>query len=279
MKENEITFAKKEWVPKLTEIWKESFHDEDSYIDFFFTNRFEEKNTLVYLQNNQPVAMASLLPCKTWKQENDKIIKHSARYIYAVATKPEYRGQGMSTTLMNYILEFLKHQNEIGILVPATKDLIFFYEERGFYPSIHKEERMQKKDWFPEIMIHSLEEVEVLDETISSKRYKKLRDKYFGMEGYIEWTEDAILYAMKENEFIGGVCLELICEGESHILMGYKSNDEFVVRETTLSNSQWERYAMAIANKFHCSRIVQREMFCMSTKEGRNLTYFSLALE
>lgn len=280
MNEITITFAKKEWIPNLKEIWKECFHDEDSYIDFFFSNRFEEKNTLVYQKINQPVAMASLLPCKVWKLESHILIKQPARYIYAVATKPEYQGYGISTQLMKDILNRLEKTEEIGILVPATEPLISFYKTRGFYPSYHKEEQMQKKEWFPELMIHSFSGIQILDTAITAKTYKKLRDRHLGKDGYMEWEEDAISYAIRENEFIGGVCLELVCEGESHLLMGYREKETFVVRETTLSWHQWERYAMVIANEFHCSSIIQKELFCMSNQEeSKKIKYFNLALE
>ena len=59
MEDGSITFAKMEWIPQLKQIWKECFHDEDSYIDFYFMNRFTEENMLVWLEDKLPVAMAS----------------------------------------------------------------------------------------------------------------------------------------------------------------------------------------------------------------------------
>ncbi len=44
---------------------------------------------------------------------------------------------------------------------------------------------------------------------MSAKEYKEIRDRYFDAEGYVEWDEEAIRYAMKENVFCGGAALKL----------------------------------------------------------------------
>lgn len=46
-------------------------------------------------------------------------------------------------------------------------------------------------------------------EDVSAKEYKELRDSFFGGEGYVEWDEDAVKYAIKENAFYGGKAYKL----------------------------------------------------------------------
>ncbi len=280
MEDGNITFAKMEWIPQLKQIWKECFHDEDSYIDFYFMKRFTEENMLVWLEDKLPVAMASLLPCTCWEKKNGLLLKQPVRYIYAVATKPGFKGQGISTKLMKYIQSFLDQNHEIGILVPAEESLISFYGKRNFHPAIRAKERVNDEAERFELQISSLSDILIKEGPVLAKKYKQIRDSWLGMDGYIEWDEDAIDYAIKENLLIGGLCFEMICEGESHIIMGYIDKEQFIVRETTLSEHQWDQYAMTIANEFECSRILQKERFFMSTRKNwAKTSYFNLALD
>jgi len=280
MEEGRITFAKTEWITELKEIWKECFHDDDSYIDFYFSNRFTEDNMVVWLEDMVPVAMASLLPCACWKKKNHLILKQPTRYIYAVATKPEFSGQGISTKLMKHIQKLCYENHEIGILVPGEESLISFYQKRNFYLAIHGKERIDAEPRIPDLKISSRSDVKIVEGIVLTNRYKQIRDRQLGMDGYIEWDVDAIDYAIKENTLIGGLCFEFMCEGESHIMMGYINKEQFIVRETSLSDSQWDQYAMSIANEFQCSSIIEKERFCMSTRKNWTETsYFNLALD
>ncbi|MFA9465870.1 MAG: GNAT family N-acetyltransferase [Velocimicrobium sp.] len=280
MEEDKIVFAKTEWIPQLKEIWRECFHDEESYINFFFTNRFRNENMLVWIEEGVPVAMASLLPCMCWKKDGNTMRLIPTRYIYAVGTKPLYEGRGISTSLMSYINNQLKKNQEIGILVPASESLVSFYQKRNFHVAISKKERMEQEGNESDLIASSISNLRILEGKVSKRRYKELRDYWLGVDGYIEWDEDAISYAIQENTFNGGVCFELLCDGESHILLGYKNNEEFIVRETTLSDDNWIKVAMRIAAHFRCHTIIRKEQFFMSTQKKWSQTgYFNLALD
>lgn len=49
-------FANQSMLPDLKAIWKESFGDEEAYIDFFFSNQMRAKhafeNQLIYMESN-----------------------------------------------------------------------------------------------------------------------------------------------------------------------------------------------------------------------------------
>lgn len=278
--EEKITFAKEAWVPSLKQIWRECFHDEDAYIDFFFEHRFREENTLVWLEEAQPVAMVSLLPCVCWVGEGSRQKKQPVRYIYAVATKPAYEGRGISTRLMHYVKELLQKKQEVGILVPAEESLISFYQKRGFYPAIYAESRTKEGAFVPELQASALTDLQILEGSVSAERYKQIRDSRLGRDGYVEWDRKAIDYALRENHLGGGFAVEIMCGGRHHLMMGYCSRQTLTVRETTLSDWEWQKYAMDIAHSFACSSILEKERFCMSTQEKWAKTaYFNLALD
>lgn len=278
-----ITYARKEWEPYLKRIWKECFHDEDSYINFYFENRFVPEEMVVWVENQVPVAMASLLPAFLWKAKEGNPVKQKLYYIYAVATLPEYSGRGISSRLMEFVLQKMEMEHAVGLLVPADNGLVSFYKKRGFYPAFKK--KGGKYEMNPEALI-TLNEVKISnplsihDEMISAERYKQIRDQHFGGNGYVEWDLKGIAYAQEENRFIGGICKELTLDGVSHILMGVKDKNEFIVRETTLTMEQLKNCKDLLLTHFSCEQLVVREMMCMSNvkvlgKEG----YFDLALD
>lgn len=82
-----------------------------------------------------------------------------------------------------------------------------------------------------------------IDEEINVKEYKTLRDDYFGGEGYVEWDENALLYAIKENQICNGKTLLLSKETSD----GSKQGAVFMYRiercrlhvmETTLEDKE-----------------------------------------
>ncbi|MEG2774954.1 MAG: GNAT family N-acetyltransferase [Acetivibrio sp.] len=265
-----ITWAKKEWIPDLKQIWKCCFQDEDSYIDFYFSNRFKENNMIVFLEENRPIAMASLLPAVCWETEDGRK-KSNLFYIYAVATAPAFQGRGISSQLMKYSMDFLEKNNAIGILVPAEERLIPFYKKRGFYPAIKLPERKSQRytEDLKAAEIISLEEKETdfKFSEINPKEYKKIRDCHFAGRGYVEWDEESIQYAIAENKKNGGFTYGFFFQEQPHILMAYPTEKQLCVRETTLSKMQWNQYAPVLADKLDCRGLSQMPLFSMSNRK------------
>lgn len=52
--------------------------------------------------------------------------------IFGVDTLPNYQHQGYAKQLMNYVINDLKKQNKIGIILTCKKELITFYEQFGY---------------------------------------------------------------------------------------------------------------------------------------------------
>ena len=96
---NLITISDNMMIPDLKELWKLSFHDEDSYIDFYFEHRYRAENTYVYLDNGIPMGMLTLLPAQIVVTDDSK---QPIYYVYAVATHPSMRRQGIAAKLLDY---------------------------------------------------------------------------------------------------------------------------------------------------------------------------------
>ncbi len=111
-------------LKECLEIYKSVFLEEEGcFTEELFGECFKYCR---YLKVGDRVAsMLFSLPCviKTEKAELN------ARYIYAVATLPQFRGQGFMTRLFNRIKS---ESCEILFLRPANEELIDLYNKQGF---------------------------------------------------------------------------------------------------------------------------------------------------
>ena len=208
-------------VGALKKLWKDGFEDEDSYIDFFFDNRFKPENTFVYMENNSPVSIASVLNASIY--HNGAFLP--AGYIYGVTTSNAYRGNGFSSA----IIEHINSIYPAAFLVPATEGLFNFYEKQGFMPAFSLIEY--------NLYAHDLgtPRKNLKTEIVYPDEYKCIRDSHFINDGYVCWDTEAIAYALAENNFCGGYALKIEIDGKQEILLYRKDNGRLLIIETTLS--------------------------------------------
>lgn len=231
-----IQFADKTMVKQLKKIWKECFHDEDSYIDFFFREYFSDESTLVYLIDGKPVSMLTLMPARLHEKEELR----NVYYIYAVATSPEARGKGYSSMLLDYANEITSNAT---FLQPATKELEQFYERNGYSSTIIRKMIHIEKE---QLGLDVKSQTELKVATLSSKRprfaikelsdrdcdlYKKVRDRRLSGNYYVEWETQVLAYAIKENAFTGGKTLLV---DDTYVVMIREYEDVLYIREHTM---------------------------------------------
>lgn len=265
--ESHVVLANELDRESIIELWQRCFGDDRIYIEMYLDNRFEIENMFVIHEDGRPVSMASLLPVQVTINGE----KENARYVYAVATLPEYRKKG-------YASEILKHAaakyNEPLVLQPSDRELYQYYEKSGFVEAFRqspcwlyngscgKKAQVPCRELFSTNQPHTddtclkaaenadgnegfgalgLWSVSGIDEKINAKEYKAVRDGYFEGEGYVEWDEKALQYAIKENQFCNGKTLFLTREtadgaGQKAILMYRIEGSWLRVMETTLED-------------------------------------------
>lgn len=233
--ESNIVFADPEQNrEEIQEIWQSCFGDDEEYIDFYIRNRMTEETMLLYYLEGKAVSMASFLPAACRRGEEDI----PCRYVYAVATLPEYRGKGYGAKLLEFARE---HYREPLILSPAEEGLISYYEKLGFRRAFEKNAVETEDIQALEFSGGEEEDSYDLSEQITPAEYVKIRQEHFMQEGLVCWDEAAVAYAMAENAYCGGKTLLVSREGnltEKFILMYRLEEDCLVVEETTLSGRQ-----------------------------------------
>lgn len=112
-------------LPQLTALWAEVFGDSEAAIRRFFA-AFPSCCSYVAVEAGQIVSMVHALP---------QVLSPDtpAAYLYAVATRPDCRGQGLCRKLLDFAEQALQ-QEGFGccVLAPAEPELFRFYEKLGY---------------------------------------------------------------------------------------------------------------------------------------------------
>ena len=109
----------------LRTLWTECFGNEDGWIDTFLKTAFDPSRVCALTREGRLAAALSWMDAAC---EGRKLA-----YLYAVATAPAFRGQGLCRELMGLTHEKLAGQGYAGcILVPADAGLRRMYKKMGY---------------------------------------------------------------------------------------------------------------------------------------------------
>lgn len=211
---------------ELKRIWQICFGDDQDYIELYFAHRFRREEMLVYVVDGRPVSMLSLLPAQLYRGGAIQPM----RYVYAVATLPEYRGRGFARILLE---EGRRQTGEPLALVPALEELWDYYGRLGFVPAFSLAEYSITQE---EITACESEQngQEYWLLTVTPGEYRRIREAAFAADGYVSWSEEAIAYALRENDFAGGYAYKVQHHNREDILLMRQEEDTLYVLETTL---------------------------------------------
>lgn len=278
-------FLGQEWREEVIALWQICFGDDRAYIENFLNHYLPQTTLFGQIQDGHLASMMFLLPAVLHSPDG----KHPLRYIYAVGTVPALRGNGFAGRLLEEAAEWLKEKKETAILVPATADLFEYYKKRGFteyifmeeitepVPASRKREYDKKKPVYErQVQVHAagLEEESFSFTPMNAKEYKRLRDQYFERTGYICWREEAVAYALKENEAAGGFCNYIRWENEEYAILGRVEKTELIIKEITADREEAVVLARRLAQELGCRRFSMR----LRAEAGSVRKAFALAL-
>lgn len=117
------------------ELWKETFHDSDRYIDLVFNTYFDPENVFVRFDGDRLVAMMLCIsyPFRV-KTCSGTFLTKDGVYLCGLATRPEYRRMGIMSRLMNEAEdEMIRRGKDLLFLIPADEHLRSYYARMGYY--------------------------------------------------------------------------------------------------------------------------------------------------
>ena len=120
-----ITNPSPEHIPQLRSLWKTAFGDTDAFLDDFFRTAYSSDRCSCILIDGRVAAALYWFRASCGSQK--------FAYLYAVATDPAFRGQGLCRSLMEDTRVLLSSQGFQGlILVPQKESLRQMYARMGY---------------------------------------------------------------------------------------------------------------------------------------------------
>ena len=130
---------------------------------------------------------------------------HQRRDVYAVGTDIRFRGQGLSTTLLDSAAQICRENNEAGLfLIPASQSLFSFYGARGFYNAFG----LQTETLLPADFADAPPAENFSLKPIAPEAIFSLRGRILGRyQPFIQWDAKALGYAVLAAGAAGGDAL------------------------------------------------------------------------
>ena len=114
-------------MPQLRQLWKIAFGDDDAFLDMFYASAYAPHRCRCMLDGDRVAAVLYWFDCTCDGQK--------LAYVYAVATDPAYRNQGLCRRLMADTHTHLKEQGYAGaMLLPQDPGLRQMYGKMGYLP-------------------------------------------------------------------------------------------------------------------------------------------------
>lgn len=113
--------------PALKELWRAGFGDSDEFIETFFDLFLREDACVTAEADGRVVAAMYILPVDAVLPRRKKLI--TARYTYALATLPEYRGLGIGRAVYRAASDKALETAGAACVLPAEESLYPFYED------------------------------------------------------------------------------------------------------------------------------------------------------
>lgn len=179
-------------------LYKKVFYEDGEDFAKTFTDKYFDKCCRFSKKDGKVVAMLYLLDCTVFDGEQT----HSAFYLYAAATDPNYRNQGLMSKLINSALA----EDKLIITKPANDKLFSFYEKFGFNICSFKDEI--KKE-FPKEETLGLEQyIQLRKKLLKTVPHIMLSDEKFALDGFNLFGNGTYCAATDENgeikEYING---------------------------------------------------------------------------
>ncbi len=194
-------------IPRITELWELAFGDGGDYLDNFFQNYYQPDRVLLLEQDGVVNAMTVWFP-STFHTQISKFGKFGkfgdlrCAYLYAVATHPDCRGQGLASKLLAFCDEFLKNLGFHGVTtVPARPDLHIFFGQNNF-----KECFLQGEQAFLSTELPPAgENFKHLALTpVTAIEYHALREQYLSDIAHVSLDLDGVIYQAGASKLSGG---------------------------------------------------------------------------
>ncbi len=172
-------------INSLKELFKSVFKENDEALDLFFKRIFMPEICYICTEKDELVSMVYIIPTT--------VNGRKAGYLYAAATKDEFRGAGLMKGLIHYALSITAQ--EICITLPAQDSLYDYYGKLGFEELTSNFSELSREE-----MAALSKPYELCEVVVSS--YCGIRNRVL-KNNFLFWNNNYIDFALEYNELYG----------------------------------------------------------------------------
>ena len=186
--QEEIRLSRKADETELKALWKLVFDDEEGDINRFFECFFEPGSAMVADFGNGPVCATHMITLGDFVLQSGE--KLPCSYIYALATHPDCRGQGLGAAVTKAAIQ---HSVQAGfsanVIKPAETSLFSYYKDRVGYQYYFSLAELTK----------SADEIPVISQkwgidAVAPMEYLWLRERFLEKRPHIAFNERCLAY-------------------------------------------------------------------------------------
>lgn len=229
-------------IHALKNIWKICFGDTDEYINTFFEKGFKPEYALVALYDFKPVGMLYLLPALLEYKGKEYI----GQYVYAVGVKPEYRKMGIMRALEEKATELAKASGlSFLTLIPKNESLYKMYSKLGYTASIYHNIRSH-------MPFKNAKTENIRLSKCSNTDFLNLRELHLkSMPSYVDFLSPFDKYRFDELAAAKSDITLADIDGVKHYFVGFKRSGIYLIKETSMNESELKRVMPLIANEYN----------------------------
>lgn len=184
--------------PQLENIWKKCFLDTDKGTEFVFENIYPGSRCYGCFKGNVCCASLYLIEGKTADKNG---VLQKVHYLFGAATLPEYRREGIMSSLIEYaLMDSFKEGDKASVLLPANEGLYFYYEKLGYvslYGTDIREYEFSKIRKFKNIPL-------IYDEKEKTENIIKLRKTAELPAAVMQFPDKTVKNALEYNSVYNG---------------------------------------------------------------------------
>lgn len=114
---------------QVIDLWQECFGDPEAFVQLYFSTKYTEENSVVYVEGERVLSALQMLPylMTCWGRE-----LHTS-YISGASTWPDARGKGLMKDLLIKAFGIMRSRDiHLSTLIPAEPWLFDFYKKAGY---------------------------------------------------------------------------------------------------------------------------------------------------
>lgn len=216
-----------EWrTDSIVRLWSESFGDTEEYIDLFIGRHIGSARCAVFNVSGRAQSMLFLLDAPL--RLGGEVYKSS--YVYAACTAESFRGRGLMKSLLDFVSA---HSGADFIcLVPSQRSLFDYYSRCSFVTAFSKKTvTVGAKE-----LMTAVPSADGVCGSLSTLRNACMGDG-------VLWGDEAIRYALDENEFCSGRSLLVRDSGSVGYAIAYAEGKAAVIKEAACGRALLGRLA------------------------------------